>query len=92
MLKMIKLTLTNFNSVLYCTNWLPGSFTDRLITVERVSPEISQKILFFPIYTFDFIPSGADDARESYLVSIPPHQTNRQGRVSYLVLYLTWYR
>ena len=27
---MIKLTLTNFNSVLYCTNWLPGSFSDRL--------------------------------------------------------------
>ena len=27
LLKMIKLTLTNFNSVLYCTNWLAGSFT-----------------------------------------------------------------
>ena len=26
LLKMIKLTLTNFNSVLYCTNWLTGSF------------------------------------------------------------------
>jgi len=30
---MIKLTLTNFNSVLYCTNWLPGTFDNRLIRV-----------------------------------------------------------
>ena len=35
LLKMIKLTLTNFNSVLYCTNWLTGTFVHRLSDLER---------------------------------------------------------